>query len=163
MLIKRQKKAQLPTHLLGDIAILLFYKDGCSHSLGHTQTALRPAAHSVLHQNDADSTRASQPTLTFVSTSLLPLTLESLWAGLLFLQGGLPLPMLERTCYFLLLKEKIPSCCNPSLNPSCSCTLSLVHRLPFLHIFECLCEANRNPKTSEVAQGLAQDEVKPVD
>lgn len=62
-------EAQLPTHLLVDIAILLFYKDGCSHSLGHTQTALRPAARSVLHQNDADSSGASQPTLTSVSTS----------------------------------------------------------------------------------------------
>lgn len=76
---------------------------------------------------------------------LLPLTLESLWAGLLFLQGSLPLPVLERTCYFLLLKEEIPSCCNPSLNPSCSCTLSLVHRLPFLQ-FWMLMQSKQKPQ-----------------
>lgn len=38
--------------------------------------------------------------------------------------------------------------------------LNLVWSLLLLHIFERSCEASRNPKTSEIGLGLAQDVVK---
>lgn len=68
--------------------------------------------------------------------------------------------MLESTFNFSLFQHGKFSYYSCSFNPSHSRTLSLVWSLLLLHVFEHLCEASRNPKTSEVGPGLAQDVVK---
>lgn len=72
---------------------------------------------------------------------------------LLFLQSGSSLQMLKRALNFSLFsKENAAVVAAPSIHPTLAHSV-LVWSILLLSIFECLCEASRNPKISEGGTG----------
>lgn len=157
VLIECQKEIQLLKHLLETLLIisLLIYMDACSCLLGQCSQALLSGSHLV-----SWGTRMMLMAPVLLSPPLFCPTIPCLYTEAPL--GWDPLPsewfapsLSEKTFNFSLFKEEKHSCHSPSFKAFCSCTPHLQHRLLLLCIFECLCEASRNPKASGVGQGLA--------